>query len=336
MNIVKYESLPEDILGKLANANVFFSLEYSEYIKATNAEYYLIYDENNILSVSVKTLKKVFRYANLLSEPYCYTENVQSEQEIQSFLDETLKVLNKRLHVDWVSITFAGSLHKAYPKDSERIRWGNYVINLENKTLEDVFAGFDSKHRNMVKRGAKSDIVVKFGKHELLEDYLKIDRQTWDRSDRKFDNLELYTKYLDNLGDKAIIGIAYKDSEPQGGLFGFFNDSMFYYMFGASANRPEPGSTHYLQYRTIEMMINKGVKAYNFVGCRIDVDKDSKYARIQHFKKGFGGELIECFLFRAKLNLFKCFLYKFILLLKNGKIGKDAIDDEKHKWKEIN
>ena len=107
-------------------------------------------------------------------------------------------------------------------------------------------------------------------------------------------------------------------------------------MFGASAHKPEPGSTHLLQWRTILRMKKNGVLAYNFVGCRLNEDKDSKYHNIQHFKKGFGGILQECFMFRATLSKPKKWLFDILMRMKTGKRPQDVIDQEKHKWSEIN
>ena len=107
-------------------------------------------------------------------------------------------------------------------------------------------------------------------------------------------------------------------------------------MFGASADHPVPGSTHYLQWAMIQKMHDVGTKRYNFVGCRLNEDPDSKYHNIQHFKKGFGGELIECYLFRITLNAFKKKLFDAFFKLKNGKIMNDVIDQEISKWQAIN
>ena len=178
---------------------------------------------------------------------------------------------------------------------------------------------------------------MKFGGAELLDDYLILDKQTWSRSNKTMNNEAMYKKYLEVLGENSVVGIAYNtDGVPQCGLLGFYNNAMFYYMFGASANRPDPGSTHYLQFQTMKLMLERGVKAYNFVGCRINVDKDSKYEHIQHFKKGFGGELIECYMFKTVLRKIKFNFFKILYTLKTKTHLTDAIDDEFKKWEKIN
>lgn len=136
--------------------------------------------------------------------------------------------------------------------------------------------------------------------------------------------------------DKIIVGVAYKNGVPQCGLIGIYNEQMFYYMYGASATHPEPGSTHYLQWETIKRMKADHVRYYNFVGCRINEDKNSKYHNIQHFKKGFGGNLEECYLFRVTSHKWKKALFNFLLRLKTGTTSEDVIDQEISKWQDIN
>ena len=123
---------------------------------------------------------------------------------------------------------------------------------------------------------------------------------------------------------------------PQCGLLGLYSKACFYYEFGASAHRPEPGSTHYLQWQTILKMKSEGVRRYSFVGCRINVDKDSKLSNIQHFKAGFGGDLVRSFLFKCELNRLQTNLFKLLMFARTGKYSQDVVDQEKNKWKELN
>lgn len=326
--------IPDTIESKLNGANVFFTPEYEKYIRADHATPLYIYDENMIVVGALFTIRGIFRNVTLLTEPYVYNGMMEGGQ-IAPFLDAVMQLLKRQYKVAWVGVTPASSLFMAYPACSERIGFGNYIIDLTFDE-EYLFAKMDSKHRNMVRRGERGGISVRYGGLELLDDYILLDRQTWERSGQVIDHTDQYKKYVDMLGDKLVVSIAYKEGIPQCGLIGLYNDRMFYYMFGASANRPEPGSTHYLQWRTILRMKQLGVKAYNFVGCRLNEDKNSKYHNIQHFKKGFGGELVTCYLFRATLRKHVKMLFDLLVFLKNGSCSGNVIDQEIHKWRHIN
>lgn len=328
------DTLPEGVKRKLESANAYYSTQYEQYILAEGSAPVYAYNDELIQVLTIHKIKKIFCTATLLCEPHWLKEE-QSISAQQLFLDQLLLVLKKELGVDWVNVTPACSLFVAYPSVSERIRFGNYVIDL-SADEDALLANMDSKHRNMVRRGERGGVEVKFGGLELLPDYILLDKQTWERSGQFVNNTHYYEKYVKELTPQIVVAVAYKDSAPQCGLIGLYNKKMFYYMFGASAHKPEPGATHFLQWQTILRMKQYGVGAYNFVGCRLNIEKGSKYYKIQHFKKGFGGRLQEVFLFRATLNVPKKWLFALLFKMRTGKKMQDVIDQEKHKWKEIN
>lgn len=327
--------LPAGIADSLVNANVFFSEAFWNYTSDTSTEVKYIYNDVYMQVVVIHRIKALFRMAVMPTEPFCFLDEGIDFLTMQTFLNCVMEVLKKNLRVDWLSVTPASTLFQAYPTQSKRIKFGNYVLSLAGND-EDVFARITSKHRNMIRRGEKSGIEVKFGGVELLDDYLKVDRQTWERSGESVDHAAFYREYVDGFGGNSLLGIAYKDGVPQCGLLGIYNEVMFYYMFGASADHPEPGSTHYLQWRAMQYLRAKGVRAYNFVGCRLNVDAGSKYENIQRFKKGFGGELVECYLFKATLKPLKERAFRALLRIRSGKTTQDVIDQEFEKWLDIN
>lgn len=336
MNICdRVQNLPVEILDRLKNANVFYEEEFYQYTVDSKTDVKYIYNETYLQVVVIHRIHSLFKTATLPTEPFPLSGEDTSFQMQQMFLDDLVTVLKNRFHVDWVTVTPASTLFQAYPSKSERIKFGNYVLDLTGSD-DDTFNKITSKHRNMVRRGEKSGIEVKFGGLELLSDYIQVDAQTWQRSGKEINHTAFYRRYLAGFGDRALLGIAYKDGVPQCGILGIYNETMFYYMFGASADHPEPGSTHYLQWRTMQYLKERNVRSYNFVGCRMNVDAGSKYENIQRFKKGFGGDLIECYLFKVTMNRFKKGVFDALLYKRSGNAPRDVIDQEIEKWKEIN
>ena len=194
-----------------------------------------------------------------------------------------------------------------------------------------------AKHRNMVRRAERDGVVVKIGGLELLDDYCYLDAQTWKRSDRKPINRIMYENILRYMPTSSFIAISYFEGKPQTGMLSYYNNQMMYYMYGASIDRPAIGANNYLHWIIINEMKKRGVKKYSFVGFRIDVDPNSKLAGIQHFKKGFGGELVEGYMFKATFSKSKKNLFEFLYMLKNkARHSKDTIDQEASKWTSIN
>lgn len=290
------------------------------------------YDKDRIIPFQTRRNHYIFKQINILSEPFVY--NKQESRSESAFLDDLVREIMDQKICDFLFSPVAG-LFSSYPHNSIRIRFGNYVLEIE-KSEDEIFEGFTSKHRNMVRRGERSGLKIRFGGMELLDDYLMLDKMTWARSGKMSDNRQEYESILTCLKNYSMIAIAYKDRIPQCGILGIYNEAMFYYMYGASADKPEPGSTHYLQWRTMLYMKEHNVKAYNFVGARINEDPNSKYHAIQHFKKGFGGEMREGYLFKTIINKSKYKLFYKLRALKNRDFVGDVIDQEFHKWTNIN
>ena len=68
------DQLPEIILNKLSEANVFFSEEYYNYTKARHEEIYYLWDNRYILPVRVKKVS-IFSAGLLDSEPFSLTRD---------------------------------------------------------------------------------------------------------------------------------------------------------------------------------------------------------------------------------------------------------------------
>ena len=318
---------------RAVTGNVYYSKEFFSYAESSQSKAIWLHDDVFCIAAVLHKIKRVFTTAFFPSEPVCASERTFAAE--QAFLDKVVAALKETYHVDWIGVTAAGANFAAYPTASRRIGFGNYILDLQPDETA-LFAKATSKHRNMIRRGEKAGITVRFGGEELLEDYLLLDRATWKRSGLETDNEEQCRSILRCFGEGSVVGVAYRNGTPQAGLLGMFNSEMFYYMHGATADDPEPGATHFLQWKTILRMKALGVKKYSFVGCRIRVDEDSKFKRIQHFKEGFGGELVQGYAFKCVLRPWKKKLFDSLTKRKTGRVPEDVIDQEIGKWAEIN
>lgn len=326
----KYQDLPLEIQEKLKEGNVFFSKEYNDYANASESCVWYVYDDNYIMPVNIVEKVKI-KQGLYLSEPFCIGEGF-GRRKLAEFLNETSIALGKE-GIAWV-FTSAAALFEVYPDDSQRIPFGSHVIDLM-LSEEELFMRMHSKHRNSVRRAEKNGVVIVSGGKELISDYLKADVDTWARSDRDSYGREFFEKILDNLKEKVVLYVAYKDDEPQAGACYFVNHRMSYYMYGASITNPEPGSTNLLQWMAIKDMKAQGVEKFSFVGCRINEDEDSKYHGIQRFKERFGGQLCQGYMFKSVLSPAKYYLFRKMYLLKKGHEPNDAVDQEIHKWPKL-
>jgi aminoglycoside 3-N-acetyltransferase len=87
-----------------------------------------------------------------------------------------------------------------------------------------------------------------------------------------------------------------------------------------------------LNWTTIQLLKKKGVKRYDFVGARLSHIAGSKLEGIQQFKRRFGAELEEGFLWKKDLDIFDCMVFdelvRFSYKLKKQSPLLDIIDEE--------
>ena len=333
--MIKQTEHLENIISR-QYADEHFNVFYSEGIMKVKLgdNIVILYSDKYVIPVTVSK-RGIFHYAHLNVEPAIIKDG---DETLKSFLNDVCAYLKNSLKVQWINQTSAASFFMNYPTGSKHIPFGSHVIDL-SLDEETLWKNVHSKHRNVIKKAEKDGVVIECGRtQKLVEDYHSIDVDTWNRSSKKAAATNHWKKLLDELGENAIIYMAYLDGEPQSGAFFYFNKQMCYYMYGANKNNPHNGSGNLLQWKAILDMKAAGVKRYSFVGCRINEDENSKYHGIQRFKERFGGELIQGFMFKMDFNPFMRKLFNLVVSLRSFVSShkyvpfKDVIDQEIHKW----
>ncbi len=310
--------------------SVFFDENYLSFVAGNDGKYAYVYSESFIIPVVLKK-KFIFRYSIFCFQPY----SLNNGGDEQRFLNDVVKFLKTKYHIGWINPVPAYTTFNFKPTDSIFIPFGNNVIDLTND-LDTIFQEFDSKHRNVVKKAEKDGVTIKYGVNdELLDDYYCLEKQTWQRSGKSGNSIDYYWKVLKLIPTRSIIFVAYYDEIPQASAIFFYDKNCCYYMYGASANKPHTGSSNYLHWMAINIMKNKGVKKYSFVGHRFMVEEGSKYEGIQRFKTRFGGNIIPGFMFKVICNKRMYKLFKIVYRIKAREKYIDPIDDELSKWKNL-
>lgn len=335
--MIKQTEHLEDIVSRQyadEHYNVFYSAGILKEGKNTGNSTVFLYSDKYVVPVTLSK-RGIFHYAHLNVEPAIIKDGVET---LKSFLDDVCAYLKNSLKVQWINQSSAASFFMDYPTGSKHIPFGSHVIDLYLDE-ENLWKNVHSKHRNVIKKAEKDGVVIECGRtQKLVEDYHSIDVDTWKRSSKKAATTNHWKDLLDELGENAIIYMAYLDGEPQSGAFFYYNKQMCYYMYGANKNNPHNGSGNLLQWKAILDMKAQGVKKYSFVGCRINEDENSKYHGIQRFKERFGGELIRGYMFKTIFNPSFYQMYRLAIVLRNFiaelkiKYPKDIIDQEIRKW----
>ncbi|MBU3175921.1 peptidoglycan bridge formation glycyltransferase FemA/FemB family protein [Clostridium estertheticum] len=326
------EELPTGILNKIDKTNMFYTDDYANLIKDQGGKVYYIYTCNYIMPISIMK-SYIFKWANILSE--CYSLSDYKSESVREFLDVCMEYMKKKLKIEFVEMSPTYAFFEDYPTKGKRIPFGSHVIDL-TQTEDEIYNNMKSRCKKSIKTAQNKELTIKRGRLEILNDYLKIDKETWKRSNINDDHTKLYTEIIENLPNNAIIFITYLGDEAQGGAIYFYDHNICNSIYGARKNKPVNGSRNFLHWEVMKYMKKEGVSLFSLVGCRINEDKNSKAHGIQMFKESFGPELKKSFLFKVVFNNFMYILYNFVRAIKTRNFYKDIIDQEIHKWKDIN
>ncbi len=299
-----------------------------EYIKSFNGcvDYGYIIDNNCILPFT-KRRRLFFSYIQLTTPVL----GALNETEEKLFLDKTLIYFKKNIRADYIT-TMGTSIFNTYPKESSYCKFGSYILNLK-KTEDELFMGLHGKHRNVIRKAQKNNLVVLHGK-EYLGDCFKLINETFTRQGLLGPTLENLQR-LNPLGENISFTIIKEGDEIQGvAIFLWKRNHGCYYLHGGSSKHPHSGAMNLLHWETILRMKKNGVLFYDFVGGRLSPDKGSRLDGIQRFKSRFGGEFQVGYSWKYVFNRNKYWLYSLLLsiyfkLWKGINYEGDVIDQER-------
>lgn len=245
----------------------------------------------------------------------------------KKFLNEVVKKA-KYLNIDYIAQPLANVLFKDIPDNSKYIKWGSYIVDL-SKSEEEILKNMHSKHRNVIRKAQKDGVIIKETKDtEVIFNNIK---ETMLRQNRPYPSKE----ELEKLKPFSKFYIAIKDDKVQGCAVLPYNKYGSVYLYGGSIEKPYTGSLNLLHYKAMCDLKKEGVMKYDFMGARLNVEKNSKLEGIQRFKSRFGGELHKGYLWKYEFKPIKVKLIYALQTLKaklnNRKYLGDAIDQESKK-----
>jgi lipid II:glycine glycyltransferase (peptidoglycan interpeptide bridge formation enzyme) len=85
---------------------------------------------------------------------------------------------------------------------------------------------------------------------------------------------------------------------------------------------------HLLHWEAMREFRKLGVRRFDFQGVRVNPEKGSKQEGILSYKKGFGGQLVQGYLWKHALRPLKGMAYSLAARLLQG---GDIVDREQHK-----
>ncbi len=325
--------------GQHTNEMPYFYLPaYAAFCKDFSKEEICFYTDSESNSIACKTWKNKFlALLQPLYAPLNQNGKRLSQEEEKKFLDNFLSSVkkNKTAHRICQSPTFA--VFGTHPAASIHAPFGTYFVDLENNDTITLYKNIHGKHRNVIKNAEKSAIEIKYGK-DALSDFYSLYKSTMQRSEMYCESITYFKELYKALEQHIICGVAYHNKIPQGALFMPYTKFAAFYLYGASAEKIEVnGAMNYLHWNTMQLLKEKGVKRYDFVGARLG-NVGLKLKGIQQFKERFGATLEKGYLWKKDISLSKCKTFDSLvslkLKLKGQKIPMDIISQELQKLNE--
>jgi len=334
MELLQRKNLSDKDLSKLP---YFFSEGLESFIRnITKGSYLLFYSrETDVLMPAFTSSVNSFRLMKIIYPPVTLTGERLSASKEKSFLEESIEIIKKNELCIRIIQSHSHAVFNAVPDNSKFCAFGTYILNLENTTEDTLFANLHAKRRNTIRNAEKNNVIVKWDNN--LEDFYKLYKTTMKRSGMFCDTYTHFKEFFNYLGNDSILcGVSYYEDKPQAAVFIPYSGYGGYYMYGATTDTIEqPGAMDYLQWELIKKLKRNGAKKYDFVGARLSNVTGTKLEGIQNFKKRFGGELMQGYLWKKDIDVFQCRVFDNLLGLKQVLKGKgrlkDIIDEESEK-----
>ena len=262
------------------------------------------YENTALLNFFIKNLKKYAKSHNgyiLQIDPYY--ELIERDREgdiVEGGFNRTraLKSLE--------SLGFRPMLHTSQPKYL-------FVMDINGRTPDELFASFKQNTRNLVSRTARNGIKVRELTRKELDIFKQITEATSERRHFNDRSLEYYQQMYDLFHKKgevkfivAEVDIDGKTTPLSAAMFMTYGDEVIYLFSGSDAKYMKEYNAQYaIQWYMIKYAAEHGYKKYNFYGIQGLPDPKAKDYGIYRFKKGFGGQVVELIgSFELPLNFF--------------------------------
>jgi lipid II:glycine glycyltransferase (peptidoglycan interpeptide bridge formation enzyme) len=246
-------------------------------------------------------------------------------EDEKSFLNSAVDYFRSK-GADMIIPATTNTIFRTYPDGAVAAPYGSYVVDL-TQSEETLWNNLHSKHRNVIRNAAKKGVEVRSGL-EYMDSAYELVRDTLKRSKLGFISFEAFKRFVLGLSENVKIFVADHEGIAQGCAVVPFSNYCAYYLYGGSIPKPLTGATNLLQWEAIRLFRRCGIKRYDFVGVRINPERESKQEGLMTFKQRFGGRLFEGYMWKYCLHPVKYGAYSMaVRLLRGG----DIVDQERHK-----
>lgn len=170
----------------------------------------------------------------------------------------------------------------------------NYMLDIADKTPEEVFAGFHSKCRYNIRVAMRHEVKCLVRDKSFLPEFYRLYQVTAQRDRFTPRPMEYFDRLLKSMQGNARLYLCYYQGEPVSGAIAINYAGKTCYLYGASDNEHRNVMPNYLmQWEMIQWAIETGCHTYDFQGIPFYDDPESSYYGIYRFKKSFQGRVVK-------------------------------------------
>jgi hypothetical protein len=218
------------------------------------------------------------------------------------------------------------ALFKSYPDGAVAAPYGTFIKDL-NQSEDALLGEMRRTLRHSIRKATNAGVQIKCGLQYLDTSYHLIEK-TLKRSGSTFRTYGEFKSRVLSLGDYVKIFVAEHEGAIQGCMVSPFSEHTAYNCYAGSKSEPVTGAMQLLHWEAIRQFRAMGVKRFDFQGVRISPEKGSKQEGIMSYKQGFGGQLIQGYIWKYSFSPLKWIAYSAGVRLF---MGGDIVDKEHHK-----
>jgi len=180
-----------------------------------------------------------------------------------------------------------------------------------SKDKKDIMAGFDNKScRYCINKAMRDEVRVWKAferedrtKYLLFQEEFCLRKEIPNVTEEDVQNLDIYC--AESKEGEFLGGCAFLLSEDK---------QTVRYKYGATMHKLNANEA--ILWRAMCDYHDEGYRIFDLGGCVSTEDKDSYYYRHYHFKKKFGGELVDSYSYFSIKGIYRVFYYMFLGILK--------------------
>jgi hypothetical protein len=273
--------------------------------------------------------KAFFRMVRFQVETIPLGDAIDIQQE-KLFLASCIEYF-RSIGADMIIPATTNTIFRTYPAGADAAPYGSYIIDLA-QSEDTLWRNVAKISRQNINTARKNGVSIQIGIEHLDQAY-KLVVDTFKRSKLPFMSYKAFKRYVLGLGENGKILIADYHGIAQSCTVYAFSDFCAYAVYGGNIPETHQGTMKLVQWEAICLFQKLGVRLFDFVGARIDPEKGSKQEAINSFKRRFGANLKQGYMWKYSLNPLK---YRLYCLASRLRSGGDIVDAERHKLKSFN